>query len=572
MSKQTRFILVGVLVLLAGTVALIRSAASPALLEPDAPGAFGFSVGERVADAPVAAAGVEADRLSDLVAGEDALVIAVHSDCPASRRAEAALSQLRETVESSGVAFLRVDASGAEDGNARLLGALQPRSGGEVFLLDGTRTLRYRGGVAGTEDGLSSALQAVVAGERVEASAPAPSECPLEEVAGGVPERPITYHNRVSRIVQRHCLDCHRDGSLAPFPLETYDQVRGQAPAIANAVSEGRMPPWFADPDHGRWENDRSLSERDRRDLLAWIEAGGPEGDPRAAPLPREHVPGWHLDQEPDTVLRLPEPQQVPAEGVLEYRYVYLKTDYPEDRWIQKAELRPTAPEVAHHAIVFQEAPEDEDRGPWVVGYAPGVPPSLFPEGTGKLLPAGGWLMFQLHYTTNGSPATDRTELALVFADEVPESRVQTRDVGTRDFEIPAGDPNYQVVAEHEFERPGRILSFLPHMHYRGKAFRYELVLPDGTEEVLLDVPNYDFNWQLQYVAEEPIRVEPGMVLRGRAWYDNSAENPANPDPTVDVGFGEQSFEEMMFGFYEWVEAPAPPTEGPATSSADSPR
>jgi mono/diheme cytochrome c family protein len=383
---------------------------------------------------------------------------------------------------------------------------------------------------------------ALVAGSAVFLSVPTSSEA-------------VTYHDRVSRIIQENCVMCHRDGGIAPFSLESYEAVSTRAPMIAFMVSQGRMPPWFASPEYGRWANDRSLSEADRLDLLSWIEAGAPAGDPDDAPPPREFVEGWMLGEAPDTVIPLPEVQEVPADGVLDYRYLYVKTDFPEDRWIQKAELRPTGREVAHHSIVFQEGPDDEERGPWIVAWAPGLPPSVFPAGTGKLLPAGGWLMFQMHYTTMGRPATDRTELALVFADETPRRRVRTLAVGTTDFEIPAGAENHEVVAELEFEDGGEIISLLPHMHYRGKAFRYELVHEDGREEVLLDVPAYDFNWQLSYVAAEPIVIRPGMVLRGRAWYDNSERNPANPDPGQSVAYGEQSFEEMMFGFFEWVPA-----------------
>ena len=378
----------------------------------------------------------------------------------------------------------------------------------------------------------------------------------------------VTYHGEVSRVLEDNCVSCHREGGIAPFSWREYEVARARASMIPTVLAEGRMPPWFASPEHGEWANERRLREEERRVLLEWVEAGAPEGDPEDAPEPREFVDGWQLGEEPDTVIRLPEPQQVPAEGVVPYRYVHVKTDYSEDRWIQKAELRPTGTEVAHHAIVFQEGPDAERRGPWVVGWAPGVPPSQFPEGTGKLLPAGGWLTFQLHYTTMGNPATDRTELALVFADEKPSRRVRTRSVGTTEFEIPAGAENHEVVAELEFERPGKILSLLPHMHYRGKAFRYELIRPDGTEEILLEVPNYDFDWQLSYVAEEPIRVDSGAVLRGRAWYDNSADNPRNPDPTEAVSYGQQSFDEMMFGFFEWV--PSRNETGSAADRADA--
>lgn len=392
------------------------------------------------------------------------------------------------------------------------------------------------------------------------------SGCELAERPESEESATPTFHGEVSRIVQSNCVMCHRDGGIAPFSLERYEMASAMAPVIEVMVSEGRMPPWFANPEHGTWANDRSLSDAERETLLAWVGAGAPEGDPEDAPPPADFVEGWMLGEAPDTVIAIPEIQEIPAEGVIDYRYAYVKTDFPEDRWIQKAELRPTGNEVAHHSIVFQEGPDDENRGAWITGWAPGVPPSIFPEGTGKLLPAGGWLAFQLHYTTMGRPATDRTELALVFADETPERRVYTRQVGTTRFEIPAGASNHEVVAELEFREHGEILSLLPHMHYRGKAFRYELIHPDGTEEILLDVPAYEFDWQLAYEAAEPIQTRPGMVLRGRAWYDNSEANPRNPDPTVAVGYGEQSFEEMMFGFFDWVPVEAPAADTPGSS------
>jgi hypothetical protein len=208
---------------------------------------------------------------------------------------------------------------------------------------------------------------------------------------------------------------------------------------------------------------------------------------------------------------------------------------------------------VTHHIIVYLQGPDDDQRGPFLVGHAPGVPPTIYPEGTAKRLPAGAWLMFELHYTPNGRAARDRSQVGFIFAERPPERDVRTTAVFTTEFEIPPHTADHEVVAERKFEEGGEILSFLPHMHLRGKAFRYELQRVDGSTEVLLDVPRYDFNWQLWYEVRRPVRIEPGDVLRGRARYDNSADNPANPDPTVAVSYGEQSFEEMMFGFFEWV-------------------
>jgi hypothetical protein len=234
-------------------------------------------------------------------------------------------------------------------------------------------------------------------------------------------------------------------------------------------------------------------------------------------------------------------------------------TNFGEDKWVRAAEVVPTAKQATHHVIVYLEDEEDEDRGGWLVGYAPGVPARDWGEDTGKRIPDGQTLMFELHYTTNGEEAVDETRIGLYFHDEPPPEEVYMAAVATQDFEIPAHAANHEVVAELEFENPGRIISLLPHMHLRGKAFRYDLVRADGSSETILDVPRYDFNWQMTYEPVEPFRVAAGDKLIGTAWYDNSEGNPANPDPGSAVTYGEQSFEEMMFGFFELL-----PGEGPA--------
>ena len=330
------------------------------------------------------------------------------------------------------------------------------------------------------------------------------------------------------------------------------------------------MPPWYASPEHGEWANDRSLSDRDRRDLMAWIEDGAPEGKEVIAPLARNFAGGWQLKEDPDAIIQIPEPQDVPADGVLDYRYVYVKTNFDEDKWIEKAEAMPTDAQggysgaVTHHIILYLEGPEDKERGGFLVGWAPGVPPLNYPEGSGKLLPKGAWVMFELHYTPNGRATTDQSKVGFTFADGRPDEIVETDAVGNTRFEIPAHATNHEVVAEQTFKQGGRILGLLPHMHLRGKAFRFDLVRADGSaEEILLEVPRYDFNWQLWYEFENPLVIRPGDVLRGTAWYDNSEANPANPDPDSSVKYGKQSFEEMMFGFYDWIPDGPPRASNP---------
>jgi mono/diheme cytochrome c family protein/peroxiredoxin len=582
-----RFLIVLLLVLAGVAAWTVRSMASPREIAPTEMGAFGFAPGELVADFRFASLAGEEGRLSDLLEDHRAVVVVIRSvDCPVAQKYGHEVARLEKEYASKGVAFLYVDVNSADsrdamraeietfgftgpyvaDPEARIGRTLQVAVSTEVFVIDDARTLRYRGAVddqygitfakpAPRQVWLRDALDAVVADRRVEVPSTEASGCYIELAgAPGVPARDVTYHSRVSRILQDNCATCHRTGGVAPFSLESYTNASGYRGMIRFMVEEGRMPPWFANPAHGEWKNDRTLSDRNKRDLLAWIDAGAPEGDPSTAVRPVAWVDGWQLEEEPDAVIQIPEPFRVPAEGVVDYQYVYVKTDFPEDRWITKIEARPTQPQVTHHIIAYLDEPDDDpDQGVWLGATAPGVPPNEFPQGTGKLLPKGAWIKFELHYTPNGTAVDDQSMIGVVFADAKPEREIVLAAAGNTDFEIPAGAPNHEVVAEMEFSRGGIITAFLPHLHLRGKAFRYELVRPDGTEEILLDIPRYDFNWQLTYEPKEPIRVEPGDILRGRAWYDNSADNPANPDPTLPVRYGEQSFEEMMFGFFDWI-------------------
>jgi hypothetical protein len=336
---------------------------------------------------------------------------------------------------------------------------------------------------------------------------------------------------------------------------------------IAFVVENGIMPPWFADPATGHWENDRRLLERDRSAILDWAANGAPAGDPADAPLPRQFAASWAIGA-PDAIVEIPETIDVPAEGVVDYQYRYVKTDFPEDRWIEKMEILPTAPQVTHHVLVFLEEPgrkdiDDPDRKPdeppaqgglrgYFASTVPGQQPTLYPKGMAKLLPKGAWLKFQIHYTPNGKPASDRTRIGFVFAEEPPRFPVATGSAADVEFEIPPGSPNHEVAASFRFESDSVLLSFFPHMHLRGKAYRYELIYPDQRREVLLNVPRYDFNWQLHYKLREPLSVPAGSVLTATGWFDNSAENPANPDPTRKVVFGEQSFDEMQIGYFDY--------------------
>jgi len=382
--------------------------------------------------------------------------------------------------------------------------------------------------------------------------------------------REVTYHADIAPILQQSCQVCHRSGGIAPFALESYGQTVAFREMIDGAVRERRMPPWFASPDHGAWANDRRLPEEDRLALLAWIDQGAPEGNPAYGPPPVIWPEGWSIGA-PDVVLRLDEPVEVPADGVVPYLYRYLATDFEEDRWIQALQIRPTAPEVVHHVLVLIEDPIEgvpavhpanplaahSDFGLGLDGYfaahVPGHYGVVYPEGQAKLLPQGATLKFQLHYTPNGRPTEDQTEIGFVFADEPPEYRVETGAAMSLNFVIPPGARNHEVTAMHRFEEPVSLLGFLPHMHLRGSAFRYEVHYPDGRRETVLDVPHFDFHWQEEYILADPLPLPAGSWLRATGWFDNSRHNHHNPDPSQAVRFGEQTWEEMMNGYFHYL-------------------
>jgi hypothetical protein len=551
--------------------------------------AFGWEPGELVHDFAFRDADGHDGSLGLLLREHEAVVVALRTtECPVSRRYGHRLAEMERTYGEGGVAFLYL-APGAQetpekiredrdtygfgapyvaDPDGKIAGLLRARVSSEVFVVDRAGTLRYRGPVDDQfgidfsnprvrREHLRDALDDVLEGRPIRTARAEASGCYLEHFEADVPRREVTFHSRAGRILQENCVACHREGGVAPFRLDRYEEAYGFRSMIRWAVEEGRMPPWFADPDYGQWANERRLSEGDRRDLLAWVEAGAPEGDAATAALPVRYVDGWDLEREPDAVFTIPEPQEIPAEGVLDYRYVFVKTDFDEDVWVKAVEPRPTAMEQTHHIIAYLQGPDDERRGPFFAGWAPGTGATVYPEGRAKRLPAGAWLMFELHYTPNGREAVDRSRIGFLLADGPPEREVRTSWVATFDFEIPPGAEDHVVEAELRFPTSGEIYLYLPHMHLRGKAFRYELVRADGAKEILLDVPNYDFNWQLWYEPRVPLRIEEGDVLRGIARYDNSENNPANPDSTVPVRYGEQSWDEMMFGFFDW--APDPP-------------
>uniref|UniRef100_Q020C4 Thiol-disulfide isomerase n=1 Tax=Solibacter usitatus (strain Ellin6076) TaxID=234267 RepID=Q020C4_SOLUE len=384
---------------------------------------------------------------------------------------------------------------------------------------------------------------------------------------------PRTFTKDVAPILQARCQTCHRPGEAAPMSLLTYQEARPWAKAIKEAVLLKRMPPWFADSSVGHFKNDRSLSQSEIGTLVSWVDTGAQEGDAKDLPAALNFVTGWNIG-EPDLVLEMPQAFDVPAGGTVDYQYVILPQKFPEDRWVQAAEVRPGARSAVHHVIAFIREPgskwmrdktpgipfvpdanEKGDRpsitGDMLAGYAPGVPAVQLAPGQGRLVKAGSDIVFQLHYTANGKPAQDRSKVGVVFCKTPPATRVMTLAASNSRFTIPPGDPNYKVESQLELAHDVTLRALAPHMHLRGKDFEYRLIFPTGEQQTILRVPRYDFNWQLWYTPEEDMLLPKGTKVACTAHFDNSLNNPANPDPSKAVKFGEQSWEEMMIGFFD---------------------
>lgn len=520
----------------------------------------------------------------------DAIVVAfVGAECPLAKLYGPRLAHLAEKYAEKKVAFVGID-SNRQDSIQEIaayahrhkinfpvlkdtanevadrFGAIRTP---EVFVLDSDRVVRYWGRIddqygfadgvgyqrpAPTRDDLVAALDEVLAGNEVSVPTTEALGCHIGRVREVNPDSEVTYSNQIARIFQANCVECHRAGRIGPFEMTSYDEVAGWGEMIAEVVEQERMPPWHADPSHGTFANDVRLSDEEKQLIYTWVENGCPEGDPAQLPEPIDFYEGWTIG-EPDQIVYMDDAQfEVPAEGVVDYQHYYVDPGWKEDKWIIAAEAKPESLETVHHILVFVRPPEGGGNpvGGLLAGYAPGANPILMPgDGIAMHVPAGSKLYFQLHYTPTGEPAKDRSFCGFIFADEEDVKYEARSSAAVNGFiNIPAGDNNYSATAKTVFDRDTLIDNLTPHMHTRGKSFKYEVTYPDGTKEVLLDVPSYDFNWQTTYFLTEPKLLPKGTEMLCTAHWDNSTENLSNPDPTIDVSWGDQSWEEMMIGFY----------------------
>jgi hypothetical protein len=382
--------------------------------------------------------------------------------------------------------------------------------------------------------------------------------------------QPVFYKD-ILPILQQHCQECHRPGEIAPMPFLTYAETRPWAKAIRAQTVARKMPPWFADPMYGHFANDRSLSQRQIDTLAAWVNAGAPAGDAKDAPPPREWPQGWSIGT-PDQILEMPTPFHVPAMGAVDYQYLILPTHFTEDRWVQKVEVRTSSRSAVHHAVVYIREPGSK----WLEGeplernfsvpiakgfttsdllmvYTPGNSYDQWPVGVAKRIKAGSDLVLQIHYTANGTATESFTRIGVVFAKEAPKQAVLSLQMSNDRFVIPPGDSNYRVQVSGTLPNDALLIGMFPHMHLRGKAFEYLITEPSGHVETLLKVNHYDFQWQLNYRLAQPRLIKAGTHLTWIGYFDNSPNNPGNPDPTAEVRYGEQSWQEMMIGFFDVV-------------------
>jgi len=560
-------------------------------------------VGRYVADLTFACVDGVSGRLHEDERSELTVVACTSTSCPLSRKYLPTLAELHREFATRGVRFILLNSVAADkpadmqtaaarfgskieyvfDKDSTVAAHLGATTTTDVFLLDRSHTVLYHGAIddqygfgyalaAPRQTYLRDALTAVLQQRPILVSATAAPGCILKQRPTATAGADVTWHNQVSRLLQRHCVECHREGGVGPFRLDTYEAAVAHAPMIREVVERGIMPPWFAVEPHATdgkspWINDRSLSDSEKQLLANWIDKGTVAGDPSQSPAPRVFTDGWLIGK-PDAVFEFSQPVQIKATGTMPYQNILVDTNLDHDHWVQAIEVRPGNPGVVHHVLVFIQGADESDgerddaadeRGGYWGIYVPGNSTLVYPDGYAKRIPKGARLRFQMHYTPNGTATQDSTRIGLVFAKQEPKHEVRVAGIVNRGFRIPAGADNHPVVGSiKNLPTDVQVLAFLPHMHLRGKAARYEL-FSAGASRTLLDIPQYDFNWQLLYRYAEPLTVRAGETLQFTAWYDNSRGNPANPDPDREVRWGPQTFDEMHLGYVEYVVPGATP-------------
>ncbi|RME04663.1 MAG: thiol-disulfide isomerase [Deltaproteobacteria bacterium] len=521
------------------------------------------------------------------------VIVFLSTSCPISNKFVPLLNRLSERYEPKGIRFLGFIVSSHEtaldvaryvrksglafevvkDMGGRMARALEAQRTPEVFLIDGRGRLRYRGRINDqhrlgfslsrpTREDLQIAIEELLSDKEISVARTEAFGCSITLPQVARKAEKITYTREIARLIQRHCQPCHRPEGVASFlPFMTYEEVRTQAEMIKEVVVTRRMPPWFADPNYGTFSNDRRLTEREIDTFVTWVDSGMPKGAEQDLPPPRHYAGRW-MHGLPDKIVEMEEPFIVPAEGVLDYQYFLVDPGLKEDVWLQNSEVVPGTAAV-HHILVYLLPPgefnpfREDGRVVLVGGAGPGELATAFPPDVGLRLPAHSRFLFEIHYTPTGKVERDRSAIGLTFADRRPRWEVHTNGLLNTMISIPPGAADFEIQKSFSFPYDIRVLSFMPHMHLRGKSWEYRVRYPNGRIETLLKIPNYDFNWQIIYHFADPPRIPRGSKILCIAHWDNSPNNPRNPDPSRRVTFGFQISDEMMNGWMNYIVEPS---------------
>jgi peroxiredoxin len=544
------------------------------------------AIGDKIADFTLTDIRYLPRTLSEFENREAFVLVFTTLECPIVKRSLPKLKQLDDEFRGRGVQFLAINV-GLEDSIVDVaeqavragigfpftkdftgegVAAVGARRTPECVVLDAARVLRYRGRIdsefrlggvrpnPGRAD-LKEALEDLLAKREVRVTETPVDGCLITPPRASR-QRDLTYYRDVAPLMKRHCQGCHQERNAAPFSLLTFEKVNAHAEMIAEVVAQRRMPPWYGASGHGEFINNPSLSREEIDVIVDWARGDRLAGDPADAPEPLPPRDEEWLIGEPDLVLRIPLTQTIPATGYVPYRYAVLPYVFLRDTWVQRIEIKPGNPAVVHHCNMGYAGAQDLDRKNFsaeenfITGYVPGGDPMILDSGLAFRIPAGSIVGLQIHYVTTGEETTDRTSVGFVFAKEPIQKQLRHIQCQTSRFRIPPGASHHEVKVSRTIEHDVTGIGMFCHMHLRGKAMRFEAAYPDGSSETLLSVPNYNFEWQSSYRwPERKIKFSAGTRIDCTAHYDNSAFNPYNPDPTREVRFGQQTYDEMMYGF-----------------------
>ncbi|MGF1582238.1 MAG: redoxin domain-containing protein [Gemmataceae bacterium] len=526
--------------------------------------------------------------LTDYKKKKAVVVLFVGTECRLANLYVPTLTQMHKTYEKKGVQFLAINSNSQDtfvemsahaqerkvpfpvlkDFDNKVADLFGAKRTPEVFLIDDQRVIRYRGRIDDQygityarnkprQEDLKAALEELLAGKQITTPRTKVSGCFIGRVETPRMKGHVTYTKHVAAILQKRCQECHRPGEIGPMSLLTYRDAKAWAETIHEVVLEQRMPPWHADPRFGEFHNDRRMLQEEIDTLLAWVDQGCPKGDVKDVPPPRTFPKGWGIGK-PDVVFHMSKAYKVPATGVLPYKRFVVDPGFKKDMWVQAAECRPGNRAVVHHILVYIKKPfrpiySADGTAYTLAGWAPGDMPTRYEPGVAKRIPAGAKLVFEMHYTPNGIAQMDKSSIGLIFSRKPPKHEALSNILANMWLRVPPNTPNHREEMTWTFPKDAMILSFMPHMHLRGTSAKYVATYPDGTKKTLLSVPDYDFNWQSVYRFKKPLEIPKGTKLKWICTWDNSADNPRNPDPSKTVRWGLQTWDEMQNGWMELV-------------------